>query len=123
MPADTITGHIHLYVNNLQTSMNFYRDIIGFQQQIMLPKFKMADTTLPGFNVHMIAFNTWKGEQARQAPFPALGMRKYTINLTSGEEFKDVVARITQAGLTTQKNPESVVVRDPAGNSVEITLV
>jgi catechol 2,3-dioxygenase len=120
-PADTITGHIHLYVNNLQASMNFYSKILGFQKQNMMQKFKMADTTLPGFNVHIIAFNTWKGEHARQAPSPALGMLEYTINLTSPDEQKGVLDRIRQAGLTAQETPEGWLVQDPVGNRVVLT--
>jgi catechol 2,3-dioxygenase len=123
MPADTITGHIHLYVNSLQASMNFYSDIIGFQKQNMLPKFKMADTTLPGFNVHIIAFNTWKGEHARQAPSLALGMREYSINLTGSEELKGVVERIKQEGMQMQESSKGVLVKDPVGNSVLLRVV
>jgi catechol 2,3-dioxygenase len=121
MPKNTITGHIHLYVNNLLAAMHFYSDIIGFQRQNMMDTFKMADTTLPGFNVHIIAFNTWKGEHARPAPPPALGMRAYTINLTSAGEMKNVLHRINQAGLPIQESPEGTLVQDPVGNVVLLT--
>jgi len=123
MPVDTITGHIHLYVNNLQASMKFYAEILGFQRQNMMPRYKMADTTLPGFNVHVVAFNTWKGEQAMQAPSPALGMLEYTINLTNLEDRENVLKRINQAGLPTTETSEGTLVIDPVGNRVLLALV
>jgi catechol 2,3-dioxygenase len=122
MPTDTITGHVHLYVNNLHTAMAFYSDVLGFQKQSIMPKYKMADTTLPGFNVHMIAFNTWKGENARPAPSPALGMQYFTINLTSSEDRIKLVERLTHAGNAIKETSEGIAVNDPVGNGVLITL-
>lgn len=123
IPVDTITGHVHLYVNNLQDAMKFYSEVIGFEKQNMMQRFKMADTTLPGFNVHIVAFNTWKGENARQAPSPALGMHYYTINLINPVDRDNVLKRINEAGLKLTESPEGICVNDPVGNRVLLTLV
>jgi catechol-2,3-dioxygenase len=73
--------------------------------------------------VHIIAFNTWKGEHARQAPSLALGMREYSINLTGSEELKGVVERIKQEGMQMQESSKGVLVKDPVGNSVLLRVV
>jgi catechol 2,3-dioxygenase len=122
MPDGTITGHVHLYVNNLHNAMHFYSEILGFQRQSMMPRYKMADTTLPGFNVHMIAFNTWKGENATQAPFPALGMRYFTVNLASLTDRQQALERLKQAGVPSEELSEGILTSDPVGNAVLLTL-
>ena len=31
IPAQTTIGHVHLKVSNIETSLKFYRDILGFE--------------------------------------------------------------------------------------------
>jgi len=47
IPADTITGHVHLYVNNLDAAMHFYQGVLGFHKQYYYASFKWPISPCP----------------------------------------------------------------------------
>src|SRR4051794_2744563 len=40
LPAGTRVGHVHLHVPDLAAAMHFYRDLLGFQEQMLVPQFQ-----------------------------------------------------------------------------------
>jgi catechol 2,3-dioxygenase len=120
LPADMALGHVHLYGNNLDASLRFYRDVLGFQNFTNIPSFQMADVS-PNEKPHMIAWNAWQGPQAPPPPANAQGIRYYTIVLPSQAELDRVVERVRTAGLPTEATPEGVLLRDPAHVGVVLT--
>jgi catechol 2,3-dioxygenase len=121
LPYGTRLGHVHLYGSNLEASMKFYRDVLGFQEGPMFPSFRMGEVGLDAQQPHVIAWNTWKGEGAPPAPANALGMRYFTIVLPNAGELQRVVERVQAAGLPADPTPEGILVRDPSQISMILT--
>ena len=55
LPVETTMGHVHLYSSDLQESMHFYSDILGFKPRVADEDFGMGDVGLD--RPHIIAFN------------------------------------------------------------------
>jgi catechol 2,3-dioxygenase len=101
--------------------MNFYRDVLGFQEGPMVPSFRMAEVGLETQQPHVIAWNTWKGTGIPPAPADALGLRYFTIVLPNAGELQRVVERIQAAGIPTEPSPDGILVRDPSNISLMLT--
>ncbi len=121
LPEGTQLGHMHLYTSGLETSMNFYAKILGFQEGPLIPSFQMGEVGLDDLQPHVIAFNTWKGVGVPPAPADALGMRYFTIVLPDAAELQRVIERVQAAGLPIEQTAEGVLVRDPSQISIILT--
>jgi catechol 2,3-dioxygenase len=122
LPPDLSLGHVHLYGNNLEAHMRFYRDVLGFGNTTWIPSFRMGDVS-PNDKPHMIAFNAWQGESAPPAPPNALGIRYYTIVLPDQSELERVTERVRLAGYNPETTLEGLLLRDPAQIGVVLTAV
>jgi catechol 2,3-dioxygenase len=121
LPEGTRIGHMHLYASGLDSSMNFYGHILGFQAGMVIEGFRMGEVGLDEQQNHVVAFNTWKGEGIPPAPADALGLRYFTIVLPDAAELQRLVEHVQAAGLPTEKTPEGVLVRDPSQISIILT--
>ena len=121
MPQDTRMGHFHLYVANLDETMHFYHDVIGFDTMGLARSFRMGMVSAGGYH-HHIGFNTWVGEGAPPPPPDALGMRYFSFVLPNKIELDRIVEHIQQAGIATEQTEEGILVRDPSQNGVLLTV-
>jgi len=121
LPEGTQIGHVHLYVSDLDTSMNFYAHILGFQAGMIINSFRMGEVGLDEQQPHVVAFNTWKGTGIPPAPANALGMRYFTVVLPNAGEFAQAMARIQAAGLPIEQTPEGSWVHDPSQIKILLT--
>jgi len=120
MPPETRMGHFHLYVADLDASMRFYHDLLGFGDMGIARDFRMGMVSAGGYH-HHIGFNTWIGEGAPPPPPEALGLRYLTVVLPNMTELESVVQRVQQANLATEKIEDGFLVRDPSQNGVLLT--
>ncbi len=120
MPPDTKMGHFHLYVGDLDKSMRFYHDVLGFDNMGMARSFRMGMVSAGGYH-HHIGFNTWVGEGAPPPPPDALGLRYLSFVLPNKTELERVVERIQQAGIVIEQTENGILVRDPSQNGVVLT--
>ncbi|MBX3085247.1 MAG: VOC family protein [Anaerolineae bacterium] len=121
LPEGTRIGHMHLYASGLQPSMNFYRDVLGFQEGPLFSSMRMGEVALDEQQPHVIAFNTWKGTGIPPAPVDALGLRYFTIVLPTSDDMQKVVDRVQAAGLPTEQTEAGLLVRDPSHISMILT--
>lgn len=121
LPDGAQIGHVHLYAAGIQSSLNFYAAVLGFQPGMVVESFRMGDVGLDERQNHVIAFNTWKGTNIPPAPAGALGMRTFTVVLPSAAELERVVERVEAAGLPIERTPAGVLVRDPSQISLILT--
>ena len=121
LPEGTRIGHMHLYGSSLEDSMDFYANVLGFEEGPMIRSFRMGEVGLDEQQNHVIAFNTWKGTGIPPMPENALGMRYFTIVLPNTAELQRVVERVEAAGVASEQTPEGVLVRDPSQISVMLT--
>ena len=119
LPEETMMGHVHLYGANLDESMRFYRDVLGFKEGVIVPGFRFADVELD--RPHVIAFNTWQGEGAPTPPLDSLGLRYFTIVLPNRAELEKVLARVREAGINTEDVEHGTLLRDPSQISIFLT--
>ena len=120
MPQETRMGHFHLYVANLDQSMHFYHDVLGFDNMGLSRSFR-AGMVSAGRYHHHIGFNTWMGEGAPPPPPDALGLRYISFVLPGRTELERVIQRVQQAGITVEQTEDGVLVRDPSRNRMLLT--
>ena len=119
MPAGTRIGHVHVHVNSLEKSMDFYRDGLGFGGLFLIRSFGMGDVGLD-YTPHTIAFNVWSGPAATQAPASSAGLRWFTIVVPDEAALDDVRARLTAHHYEFGEIGGGIEARDPSGNLVKI---
>jgi catechol 2,3-dioxygenase len=113
---DTVIGHVHVHVSNLEKARAFYVDVLGFDLIIILAG--SAGFVSAGGYHHHVGFNTWAGVGAPPPPPNAVGLRYYVVELPNADEVDVVKKRIEDAGLPIETIPEGVLVRDPSQNGI-----
>ncbi len=111
LPPEARIGHVHLYVRNVAEAMRFYTDVIGFDDMGFAPAFKMGMVSVAGYH-HHVGLNAWMGEGAPPAPPGSLGLRHFTVVLSSSSELERVAARIREAGGPLEPAAEGWLARD-----------
>src|SRR5690606_34434486 len=87
--------HVHLHVSDIERDGAFYRDLIGFPQQMFVPGFQMMDFSLDADTVvHSLALNSWAGVGAQPAPAGTAGLRWFTLEVPSSEGVEQVAQRL-----------------------------
>jgi catechol 2,3-dioxygenase len=120
MPPGTRIGHYHLYIANLQDSMRFYHEQLGFDDMGVAAAFRMGMVSAGRYH-HHIGLNTWVGEGAPPAPAGALGLRYISFVLPDRAAYDELAAHIEQLGLPTELTEQGLAVKDPSKNQVIFT--
>ena len=116
-------GHIHLTVSDLERSLGFYRDLLGFEIVS-----RINDTAVflsaGGYHQH-IALNTWAGRGATPPPSGHTGLFHFAILFPSRSELARTVKRLIEAqypleGMADHEVSEAIYLRDPDENGVEL---
>lgn len=117
-------GHVVFYVKDLEQSMAFYRDLLGFQEVGRI--FNGAAAALTSGRTHHELLLIQVGD----APGPPPGRRRglYHIGVKVGDsldELRSVKKEVEQAGvqidgMSDHTVSQSLYVRDPDGNEVEL---
>jgi catechol 2,3-dioxygenase len=119
MPSGTFVGHVHLHVGDLDPALRFYRDGIGFIENMRSDRFGFADLHAGGRFKHRMAINTWQGAGAPPAPAGTAGLRHFTIRFDSADRLHDTLSRLPDGA----QRDDGVLVRDPAGNAVLLSAL
>lgn len=120
---DTRVGHIHLTVSDLDRSLAFYRDLLGFEISA-----RFGDSAVflsAGGYHHHIGLNTWAGKGATPAPGGHTGMYHVAFLYPSRLELAKVLKNLMDAkypldGSADHGVSEAIYLRDPDGNGVEL---
>lgn len=122
-PPDTRIGHVHLKVTDLERSLKFYRDLLGFELQQKYGD-GAAFLSAGGYH-HHIGLNTWHSKGAGPAPVRAPGLYHTAIVYPTRKDLAQVVKRLIDAGypLTGASDhgvSEAIYLDDPDHNGVEL---
>jgi catechol 2,3-dioxygenase len=117
MPFETVVGHVHLYVRDLDESLYFYHDVLGFDNMGLARSFSMGMVSAGGYH-HHIGFNTWVGQGAPSPPPEALGLREFSVVLPNQAELERAVGRVREACFPTDKTAEEWLISDPSANGI-----
>ena len=121
-PEVTI-GHVHLTVADLDRSLGFYRDILGFEVTA-----RYGDSAVflsAGGYHHHLALNTWAGKGATPPPKGHSGIFHHAILYPSRKELAVVLKKLIDAnypltGVADHGVSEALYLRDPDQNGVEL---
>ncbi|TDM12144.1 VOC family protein [Macrococcus lamae] len=114
---DTVMGHVHLSVKELPQTIKFYEDVFGLD--IMTLYGAQAAFMSAGGYHHHLGLNTWGGA-ATSAELTDPGLRKHEINFPNIEDFEHFKKKLTELGLTTERDGNSEIVRDPNGIGIRV---
>ncbi|HZH94872.1 MAG TPA: VOC family protein [Flavisolibacter sp.] len=123
IPARTQIGHIHLKVTNLDRSLAFYCDILGFE--ITQRYGDSAVFISAGGYHHHIGLNTWHSKGAEPAPVKAAGLYHLAILYPTRKDLAVAVQRlITEnyplSGAADHGVSEAIYLADPDNNGIEL---
>jgi catechol 2,3-dioxygenase len=122
LPADTVMGHVHLHVADLQTAKAFYVDLLGFDIMFDGAARMGALFVAAGGYHHHLGLNIWAGIGAPQPSQDATGLAYYTIVLPNESEVSTVVDRLRNADVAVEQEAGGWRVKDPFGITIQLTV-
>ena len=119
----TRIGHVHLKVADVERSLAFYCGVLGFELTQRMGS-HAAFVSAGGYH-HHIAINTWESEGGSPPPHGATGLYHLAILYPSRPDLADALRRLRRAGIPLEGVAdhgvsESLYLRDPDGNGVEL---
>lgn len=118
---ETRVGHMHLHVRDIPEALDFYHGVIGFDLMGHAKEFQMAFISAGGYH-HHIGLNTWQGAGAPPPPADAVGLRHFTIDFANQQALDEVIARVDNAGIASNKIDEGLLLYDPSQNGVVLRV-
>jgi catechol 2,3-dioxygenase len=123
IPAQTRIGHVHLKVSDIEKSLKFYRDLLGFE--ITEWYGTSAVFLSAGGYHHHIGLNTWYSKSAGPAPLNSAGLFHSAILYPTRKDLAIALKRLIDAGypLTGASDhgvSQAIYMDDPDRNGVEI---
>mgnify|MGYP000314760374 CR=1 FL=1 len=113
LPGETVMGHIHLKVKDLEEAIAFYRDTIGLQ--LMRQQGSSAAFMATGGYHHHIALNTWESQGGSPPPEEAVGLEYALISVPDQKTLDRIIdgaRKETEVGKLDQGDQ---IVKDPSG--------
>jgi catechol 2,3-dioxygenase len=116
-------GHVHLRVADLERSLAFYRDVLGFD---LTQRFRSQAAFLSaGGYHHHLGLNTWESAGGQPPPPGATGLYHVAIQYPTRAELAAAVRRVLKAGIPLEGAAdhgvsEAIYLHDPDHNGVEL---
>lgn len=122
-PPETHVGHIHLKVSNLERSIAFYVDVLGFDLKLRYGE-HAAFLSAGGYH-HHIGLNTWESLGGAPVKKKATGMYHvafvYPDRASLGRAAREVrAAGVDIYGAADHGVSEAIYFDDPDGNGIEL---
>ena len=119
----TRIGHVHLKVGNIERSLGFYRDILGFEITQWYGE-EAVFLSAGGYH-HHIGLNTWAGRNVPPAPRNTAGLFHLAILYPGRKDLAQAFRWLLEAeypidGASDHGVSEAIYLRDPDGNGVEL---
>ncbi|GAB3938638.1 VOC family protein [Larkinella terrae] len=123
IPDQTRIGHVHLKVANLERSLAFYCDLLGFS--LVMTYGKDAAFLSAGGYHHHIGLNTWYSKDAPPAPVRSPGLFHTAILYPTRKDLSVAFRRLVDAkyaitGASDHGVSEAIYLNDPDQNGVEL---
>jgi len=119
LPDGTTVGHVHLRVADVESTVEFYRDVLGMGLMAQLGP--MAAFLSAGGYHHHVGGNTWESHGAAPAGSGFATLRHATIVVPDEAERDRVAARVADSGQEPETREAGILVRDPSQNALLLT--
>ena len=117
-------GHIHLKVSDLERSIAFYRDVMGFDLLVNIGG--AAFLSVGGYH-HHIGLNTWfsEGVEPIHRKAKATGMYHFALNYPTRKDLALALKRMNEknypiTGSSDHYTHIAIYLADPDGNGIEL---
>ena len=122
-PANTRIGHVHLKVANLDKSLQFYCDLLGFEL-IMKSGNEAAFISAGGYH-HHIGLNTWYSKDTKPGSIYAPGLFHVAILYPERKDLAVIYKRLLDrkyplTGVADHGVSEALYLSDPDENGIEL---
>ncbi|MDQ3866178.1 MAG: VOC family protein [Actinomycetota bacterium] len=116
-------GHVHLKVADVERSLAFWRDVLGFEVQARYGA-QAVFVSAGGYH-HHIGLNTWESRGGSAPPPGTTGLYHVAVLYPTRELLADALRRVLRAGIrldgaSDHGVSEALYLRDPDGNGVEL---
>jgi len=105
----TLVGHVHLKVSDLQTSLVFYRDGLGFELMRYLDS---AAFLSAGRYHHHIGMNTWQSLSGQPNKKTFVGLEYFEV-VISERDLNELSSRLIGSPVAQMIGPKQLFVSDP----------
>ena len=110
-------GHVHLKVSDIDRSLGFYRDILGFD--VMQRMDDQAAFLSAGGYHHHVGLNVWAAQEPIATAADA-GLDDWSLLLPTGEAEAALRVRAGAVRVTLQPDGNAIVAKDPWGITVRV---
>jgi len=119
LPAETVIGHIHLHMSNLDEAKDFYVNGLGLEVVSSLggQAIFLADQKYH----HHIGMNVWNGVGIPALPEKVAGLHYYTL-VMENENRNKIAKNLRSIGTEIVHREDYWEVKDPSGNSVRLCV-
>lgn len=122
-PAGTRIGHVHLKVADLERSIAFYRDLLGFD---LITRYghQAAFLSAGGYH-HHIGLNTWESLNGQPPARGTTGLYHFALNYPERVDLARAFKTLVEAGwpiggASDHGTHEAIYLDDPDGNGIEL---
>jgi catechol 2,3-dioxygenase len=125
VPSGTGIGHVHLKVADIERSLRFYRDLLGFEVTQWYGE-QAVFLSAGGYH-HHIGLNTWESRGAPPAPRGTAGLYHFAVLYPTRQDLAAILRRLMDNavpldGASDHGVSEALYLRDPDGNGVELAV-
>ena len=123
LPPETVVGHVHLKVADLERAIAFYADVLGFELTQRLGT-RAAFLGAGGYH-HHVGLNTWESQGGAPPPPGSTGLYHVAFRYPDRRSLGRALLRLREHGVPLEGAAdhgvsEAVYLRDPDGNGVEL---
>ncbi|HSG50121.1 MAG TPA: VOC family protein [Longimicrobiales bacterium] len=123
IPHDTVVGHVHLKVADLDRAVRFYTDVLGFAVTQRMGS-GAAFLSAGGYH-HHLGLNTWESAGGSSPPPGATGLYHVAFRYATRRKLGDALRRLMEHGVALDGAAdhgvsEALYLHDPDGNGLEL---
>jgi len=128
MPDQTVMGHVHLHVSQLNDALDFYTNVVGFD--LIMRYGPSAGFVSAGGYHHHLGLNTWAGVGASPASDETARLHWYEIVVGDETAVTDLQVRLKNARVELERNDHFdnlsastlLQFRDPSGITIRVKV-
>jgi catechol 2,3-dioxygenase len=123
IPAETVIGHVHLKVADLERALAFYCGVLGFQLTSRYGP-QAAFVSAGGYH-HHIGLNTWESRSGSPPPPGHTGLYHVAVRYPTRRALAGALKRLLDAGVSLHGAAdhgvsEAIYLADPDQNGLEL---